>query len=46
MSENVQTTGNTDITAHEKTFAAFVHFMARAALACILLLLFIALVNG
>ena len=38
--------GSMDIEEHEKTFAAFVKFVAWAAVAIICLLLFIALVNG
>ena len=38
--------GSMDITVQEKTFEGFVKFSARVAIGSIVLLIFIALVNG
>lgn len=38
--------GNMDIKEHEKTFAAFMRIVAWFALACLLVLAFMALVNA
>lgn len=38
--------GEMDITEQEKTFATFVRWVTNGAIACILVLIFLALVNG
>lgn len=38
--------GEMDISVQEKTFDTFVSWVTKGAIACILLLIFIALVNG
>lgn len=40
------THGNMDIEEHEKTFAAFVRFAAWFAVACLVVLLLVALINA
>ncbi|WP_415184168.1 aa3-type cytochrome c oxidase subunit IV [Phaeovulum sp.] len=40
------TQGDMDIRAHEKTFAGFVKFVTYAVVATLLVLVFLALVNG
>ena len=46
MSDETHKPGSMDITVQEKTFAGFMTFVARAAVVCILVLIFIGLVNG
>ncbi len=46
MSDETHKPGSMDITVQEKTFEGFIKFVARAAIACILVLIFIGLVNG
>lgn len=38
--------GSMDITEQEKTFAGFMTFTVRTAILCIVVLIFLALVNG
>ena len=38
--------GEMDITVQQKTFDGFIKFSTRVAIGCILLLIFLALVNG
>ncbi|SEW39049.1 aa3 type cytochrome c oxidase subunit IV [Cognatiyoonia koreensis] len=38
--------GEMDISVHEKTFDGFIKMVTRGAIACIVLLIFIGLVNG
>lgn len=38
--------GSMDITTQEKTYDGFVKFVARGAIACIVVLVLLALVNG
>lgn len=40
------TPGKMDISAQEKTFDGFIKMVTRGAILCIVLLIFIALVNG
>lgn len=46
MSEESHKPGSMDITVQEKTFEGFLTFMTRGAIVCILVLIFIGLVNG
>ncbi|MFV0333084.1 MAG: aa3-type cytochrome c oxidase subunit IV [Tropicimonas sp.] len=46
MSAEKFTPGSMDISVQEKTFHGFITMAARAAVICILVLLFIGIVNG
>ena len=46
MSEEHHELGTMDITVQEKTFDGFISLVTKAAIFCILFLIFLALVNG
>ncbi|RYH10569.1 aa3-type cytochrome c oxidase subunit IV [Tropicimonas sp. IMCC6043] len=46
MSEKKSSAGSMDIAVHEKTFEGFVRFVAKTIVACILVLILLAIVNG
>ena len=46
MSDESFKPGSMDISVQEKTFDGFMRFVTRGAIACILVLVFIGLVNG
>ncbi|MDV7144668.1 aa3-type cytochrome c oxidase subunit IV [Tropicimonas sp. TH_r6] len=46
MSDETHKPGSMDISVQEKTFDGFINFATKGAIFCILLLLFIGLVNG
>ena len=46
MSDEKFEPGSMDITVQEKTFDGFISFVTKGAILCILVLIFIGLVNG
>jgi hypothetical protein len=46
MAEEVHSHGDMDISTQEKTFDGFIHLVTRAAIACVVALILLALFNA